>query len=163
MTPRFLHTSLGAATNVLYELRSYVQSKGLWSCMNSGAISSLRGSRAGCGQGPPRSCLRFALGQRANGQLHTTMSLAPGAMKPPSECPGKRKSKPVSPGGLRVQGGLGRQVVLGGPVKREGGLGDKRAWSSLPVALSFKRGEGWGHKRWGGGGASVLLKYLISF
>ena len=134
---------------MLNELRSFFQSKGLQSCMSSGAISSLRGSRASCGQGPPRSRLCPALGQRANGRLHTTMSLSPGAMKPPSKCPGKRKSKPVSPGGLRVQGGLGRQVVLGGPEKKEGGLGDKRARSSLPVALSFERGEGWGHKRWG--------------
>ena len=91
------------------------------------------------------------------------MSLSPGAMKPPSKCPGKRKSKPVSPGGLRVQGSLGHLVVLGGPEKKEGGLGDKRAWSSLPVALSFERERDGDTRDGGGGGASVLLQYLIFF
>lgn len=98
---------------MLYELRSYVQSKGLWSCMNSGAIASLRGSRSWLWAGPPCSCLRFALGQRANGQLHTTMSLAPGANKTPSKCLWEEKVKTSLTGGLRVQGGLGLKVVLG--------------------------------------------------
>ena len=40
-------------------------------------------------------------------------------------------------------------MVLGGPEKKEGGLGDKRARSSLPVALSFERGEGWGTQEMG--------------
>lgn len=54
-------------------------------------------------------------------------------------------------------------MVLGGPEKKEGGLGDKRAWSSLPVALSFERERDGDTRDGGGGGASVLLQYLIFF
>ena len=51
-------------------------------------------------------------------------------------------------------------MVLGGPEKKEGGLGDKRAWSSLPVALSFERGEGWG-EGWEEGGTATGCDYVI--
>lgn len=92
--------------------------------------------------------------------LYTTMSPAPRVTNPPSKCHGERKSKPISPGGLQVQGGLGCQVVLGGPAEKEHSLGYKRAWSSLLVTLSSERGEGWGPVK---GGSAALLEILHFF
>lgn len=59
-------------------------------------------------------------------------------------CPGDLKSKPVLPGGLRVQGVLGLQVVLEGPGKKEHKWVINVQQSSLPVPLSSEGGEGQG-------------------
>lgn len=74
----------------------------------SGATCNLRAPSSGC----------LCSGLRQSGGPTQRCPQLPQPGNFPLSALGREKSKPVSPGGLRVQGGLERQVILGGPEKR---------------------------------------------